>query len=165
MKTQLLLMSLLLCFGCHCKKKAADAQFTPSYAPGPHAIVYKTVNDYSQNVAVTLSADKSEIVSYPHPSDVFTNAKLALPTSLADGYLLDNRGINPNVAFLKYTYQEYSLFTEAPPLKILYNSIIDKNPLTEIWDCGLRSSFSDIEKQLNELIKNNKFKSTFKSLK
>ena len=118
----------------------------------PHIIIYKTTKDYTQNVPVTLSEDKSQIVSYPHPTDLLIGGKLALPAKLHNGYLLDNRGIGKNVAFLKFTYAEYSKFKDAPTLEELYRSIIDKNPLTELWDCGKKAGFTDLQKQLNEWI-------------
>jgi hypothetical protein len=118
----------------------------------PHAVIYKTTNDYSQNVPILLSADKTQILSYPHPSDLFYNEKLALPSPLNKGYLLDNRGIDKNVAFLKYTYEEYSKFENVPALDELFRNIIDKDPLTELWDCGENANYSDLQKTLNDWI-------------
>jgi hypothetical protein len=156
----------LLCVGCQSKRVAAEIQsFQPSFASGIHVLVYKTTKDYRNNVPVILSADKSEIVSYPHPNDLFLNGKLAVPDILKNDYLLDNRGINSNVAFLKYTYQEYSKLQVVPPLNLLYQNIIDKDPLTELWDCGLKTAFSDMEQQLNTLIQQGSYKSKFKKIK
>lgn len=120
-----------------------------------HIVIYKTTKDYRHNVPVTLSEDKSQVVSYPHPTDLFVGEDLALPTQLDNGYLLDNRGIGKNVAFLTYTYEEYSNLQTLPSLRELYENIIDKDPLTELWDCGTKANFPDIEKQLNEWINNN----------
>lgn len=63
-------------------------------------IVYKTKSDYFNLVPVVLSDDKSKIISYPSPTDI--NSSL-LPTKLKNGYLIDNKGIQPNVAFLSFT--------------------------------------------------------------
>lgn len=129
---------------------------TPQFVSAlPHIVIYKTTKDYSHNVPVMLSEDKSQIVSYPDPSDLFFGENLALPTQLHNSYLLDNRGINKNVAFLKYTYKEYSKLPTIPTLKELYENIIDKDPLTELWDCGTKVNFQDLEKQLNEWIDKN----------
>ena len=122
----------------------------------PHIVIYKTSKDYRHNVPVLLSDDKMQIVSYPHPSDLFFNENLALPSPLNNGYFLDNRGINQNVAFLKYTYEEYTSLANAPSLTELYESIIDKNPLLELWYCGEKTDDNDLQKTLNELIENNK---------
>ena len=131
----------------------------------PHVVIYKTTKDYTQNVPVTLSEDKSQIISYPHPTDLFIGEKLALPAQLHNGYLLDNRGIGKNVAFLKFTYAEYSKFREVPTLEELYKNIIDKNPLTELWDCGKKANFTDLEEQLNEWIDKNLLTEKCKQIK
>ena len=76
--------------------------------PSPPCIVYKTKSDYSKNIPVILSDDQTRIVSYPDVKDVYFKGNLAYPTVLNDGFLLDNRGIGPNVAFLSVTYEQYS---------------------------------------------------------
>ena len=125
--------------------------------PSPQAIVYKTKGDYTKYVPVTLSEDKSKIVSYPAPQDVFTNGKLALPTQLAHGFLLDNRGIGPNSAFIKITYEEYAKLAQPPSPDELYKLIIDKEPFTEMYDLGPRSNFKD-DKMICTIIKKHKLK-------
>jgi hypothetical protein len=131
---------------------------------GKPCTIYKTKKNYSYNVPVTLSADKTKIVSYPSPADVFYNGQLAYPTKLVKGYLLDNRGVSLNTAFTKYTYKEYSKLKEAPDLKTLYNSIIDKNPITEMYDCGNGYRFKNEVLELNEIIKKDSL-SSFKKIK
>ena len=103
---------------------------------GPRCIVYKTKADYSQLVPVILSFDKSKVVSYPDVKDIYYNGKLAYPTQLIDGYLLDNRGIGSEVAFLKLNYEEYSRLIVTPHAEDLLKMIIDKDPLTEMYECG-----------------------------
>ncbi len=144
----------------------SDKQETPAKVnyTGPPAIIYKTTNDYKKNVPVVLSDDKMKVVSYPAPSDVFRNGVLAYPSELISGYLLDNRGISLNTAFTKYTYEEYSKLKEAPDLTALYNSVIDKNPFTEMYNCGNRYRFKNEVSELNEIIKNNSL-SSLKKLK
>ena len=119
----------------------------------PHAFIYKTRKDYSKNVPVILSNDKTRISSYPDISDVYYNGKLAYPTALEDGYWLDNKGIGANVAFLNYTYEEYSKLPKTPSAKDLYKRIIDKNPLVKMVDCGVRYNYKDETAALNSLIK------------
>ena len=102
----------------------------------PPAIVYKTTKDYSKYVPVTLSKDRTQIVAYPAPQDVYFEGKLAYPTPLKNGYWLDNRGINDYTAFLDITYEEYSKMKKAPSLKKMYKSIKDKNPIQEIYHLG-----------------------------
>jgi hypothetical protein len=126
----------------------------PSELPTATApvLVYKTRNDYTRNVPVIMNESKTEIISYPDPSDLFFRGKLAFPTVLVDDYLLDNRGITINVAFLNYTYEEYSKLKKTPSMNELMNSIIDKNPLIELWNCGSRSRFKNEVVELNLLI-------------
>jgi hypothetical protein len=152
MKLSILIISCLL-FSCKSNNKAA---FKPDFSLGPSAIVYQTKADFSKNVPVILSADKSEIVSYPHPTDIKSGDLFQYPIELKGGYLLDNRGINENVAFLKLTYEEYSKMPEAPSLEILYSLIIEKDPIIKICDCGNKKAFNNLTEQLNTLILKNK---------
>ncbi|MEA1877394.1 MAG: hypothetical protein U9N86_11065 [Bacteroidota bacterium] len=124
----------------------------PDYMPGPKAIVYKTKADYYDKVPIFLSEDKKTITGFPHPKDLMQVGQLALPTKLIKGYLLDNRGVNANTAFLKYSYQEYADLQTHPNLEKLYQSIIDKDPILEIYDCGLRSDYETVG-EINQLIK------------
>ena len=125
----------------------------------PHLIVYKTKVDYNNFVPIILSEDKTESISYPDPIDVKLGDKLQLPTLLHEGYLLDNRGIGKNVAFVKIKYEDYSKLLTVPTLKELYNLIIDKNPLIELYDCGIRTGSIDDINKLNNLIDSKKLRS------
>ncbi len=162
---------LLSLIGCKSTNKVAQTnhedstQFTPKYEPGPHLLIYKTRNNYENLVPVILSDDKTEIISYPHPTDLKIENKYPLPTNLDNGYLLDNRGISKNVAFLKLTYQEYSELKSNPTLTELYSYIIDKDPITELCDCGNKTTFTDIVKLLNSIINNQKLRTTCKPIK
>lgn len=131
---------------------------------GPQAIVYKTKEDYYNNVPVILSAEKSEIVSYPGIKDIYFKGELAYPTKLNDGYLLDNRGIDINVGFLKYTYEQYSTLEKTPTSEELLSNILDTDPITEMYNCGSKFDFKDILSELNDAIDNNKLAS-FQKLK
>ncbi|MDD4921296.1 MAG: hypothetical protein PHS30_02330 [Bacteroidales bacterium] len=116
-------------------------------------IIYKTKKDYSQYVPVIMNAEKTRIMSYPHPTDLFFRGKPAYPTPLDKGYFLDNRGIGIHVAFLNYTYEIYSQLKDAPSMEQLMKNLLDKSPLLELWNCGSRAGFKDEVKELNALIK------------
>ncbi len=131
---------------------------TMTKVAGPRLIVYKTKNDYNNKVPVMLSDDKSKISSYPDIKDVFYKGNLALPTILKNGYLIDNRGINKNVAFTKYTYKEYSELNNTPNSNELYNSIIDNNPLIELFDCSFYLNSPNYVDEINNAILENKLK-------
>ncbi len=128
-------------------------------------VVYKTKKDYRNLVPVTLSDDKSKIVSYPDPKDFTSGSHNWLPGLLHKGYLLDNRGINKNVAYIKLTYNQYANLKRTPTIPELYAMIIDKDPLTEYWDCGQRKDYKDRVKKLNKLIDTKKIKTVCKSVK
>ena len=123
-----------------------------SFTSGPKAVVYKTTEDFSDYVPVIMNEDRTEIVSYPSPSDVYYNGVLSKPTLLKDGYWLDNRGISENVVFMKYTYEEYSSFSEAPSFSEMKSNIKERFPIVEMIDCGLRTQYKNEVLELNSLI-------------
>ena len=170
MKTKVLIILVSIFVSCKSSEEVKtittnEISFSGSSVPSPPVLVYKTKKDYNNRVPVLLNDEKTQIVSYPDPKDVKVGGNFLLPTSLQNGYLLDNKGIGKNVAFLKYTYEEYAKFQTLPTLQELYNNILDKNPLLELCDCGNRNKFSDIEKQLNELITSKKFKKNCEEIK
>ena len=95
----------------------------------PIVYVYKTKADYSHQVPVIMDEARTRILSYPAPGDLKMGNGLRLPTVLNKGYLLDNKGIGPNVAFLTYTYEEYSQLPTAPSIDNLMSHILYKYPL------------------------------------
>lgn len=137
-------------YACKTKNVTQGVTYT-----GEQTIVYKTVNDYKEYVPVTMNADKTEIVAYPSPKDVYRNGQLALPTALANGYWLDNRGVNANTVFLNITYQEYAQLSEAPSLQKMQDIIKDKNPFESIYNLGNRNRFKDEVFEINYIIKKN----------
>ena len=143
----------LLLFACKHGSKIQSGVFTPDFSAGPHVIVYKTKADFKNNVPVILSGDKTKIVSYPDPSDIKINDGYPVPTELENGYLLDNRGINSNSAFLQITYQEYAKLDKAQDIATLYNMIIERSPFTEMIDCGNKNAFKNVKDELNAMIK------------
>ena len=148
---------ILMLLSCHSSKTAAltSAEMKDKdilFTPGPAALVYKTRKDYAKHVPILMNESKTKIISYPAPADIYYNGKLAYPTPLQNGYLLDNRGINKNIAFLNYTYEEYSKLKAMPSVAELEARIIDKHPLTELWNCGSRLQYKNEVKELNELI-------------
>ncbi len=133
-------------------------------ASGPAVIVYKTKNDYFDKVPISLSEDKNMIISFPAVSDLYYKGELALPTRLNDGYLLDNRGITKDVAFINITYEAYSRLDMTPPDDLIMQMVLDKDPLIEMYSCGSRNEFQDIVSELNTIIEKKKLKK-FKKIK
>jgi len=131
---------------------------------GPRVVVYKTSENYYLHVPVILSKDKKTVVSYPAPTDLFYNGDLAFPVKLENGYLLDRCGIGEGCAFLQWTFYEYSRLDKTPNQEELLKMILDADPLTELYDCGKRSNFRDIESELNQIIREGKL-NQFKRIK
>lgn len=138
--------------------------FAQVNVPGPATIVYKTKKDYRRLVPVMLSDDKTRIVFYPAPQDVKAD-DLLMPTKLKKGYLLDNIGVGKNVAFLNMTYEKYAALKEAPSSEELYKMIVDKDPLFELYDCGLKTKYEDPKKEINNMIRKKKLKNNCKEIK
>ncbi len=167
----ILAIILLFTLSCNSNSKVSQAptvsetEFIPVFASGPPVLIYKTKANFDSLVPVILSDDKSEIVSYPHPDDLKSGNIFLFPSLLSGGYLLDNRGIGINVAFLKFTYEEYSKLENIPSLKELYSSIIEKDPLIELCNCGIKSAFTDVNSQVNSLIESKKLRTSCKVLK
>ena len=141
------------------KKKKSSIEVTSA-----QAIIYTTRNDYSKLVPIILTPDKKGIASYPDIKDVYYKGSLAYPTSLHKGYLLDNRGISVNVAFIKLTYEQYAALQLTPAADELMKKVVDKNPVDKMFACGQRSNFANVIDDLNALIDNDNF-SGFKRLK
>jgi hypothetical protein len=158
----IIIVLLVVLVACNSQKKGS---FKPDFINAPPTIIYKTKANYNNLLPIILSDDKSEVISYPHPSDITVGNALALPTALKNGYLLDNRGIGRNVAFIKLTYKEYSKLENAPSLKELFESIVEKDPIVEMWNCGNAKAFSNKEKQINEIISTKKLETIFKRIK
>lgn len=146
-------------------KNVWEAKIEPlSVAAGPAVIIYKTKDNYYDKVPVTLNDDKSRIVAYPDIQDVVLSQGNPYPTRLINGFLLDNRGINGNSAFLNYTYKEYSQLSKTPSAEVLFAKILDADPFLEMYKCGNQHEYQSLRDELNEKIKNNKLE-TFEKIK
>lgn len=149
--------------GCCTAKKSQNTQKDQAVTRlGPKIIIYQTKKDYSKLVPVMLSDDKKTIVSYPDIRDVYYNGSLAYPTPLHQGFLLDNRGINGNVAFLNLSYEEYSKLAKTPTSEELMKMIIDKDPISKMYVGGVKTSDAELESDLNSKIDSNDFSSFIK---
>ena len=161
MLNRILLILLILSMACNTSKKAGRE--IPSFAMAP-LIIYKTSKDYREKVPVSLDESRQKILNYPGRNDIYTDGRLAYPTPLKKGYLLDNRGINGNVAFLDYTYEEYSKLEKTPSATELMGHILDNDPLVEMYHCGSRYDYKNINDEINSKIAKGDFGS-FKKLK
>lgn len=152
----IIIVSLVIACGSNKKvdkgNKEGEAMVI-DFTAGPPTYIYSTKGDYNNLVPVILSDDKSSITSFPDPSDLYYKGKLAVPVELTEGYLLDNRGISKNVAFINITYEDYSNLKTVPSVDSLFNLIVDNNPLVELYNCGNRHQYKDEKEQLVSIIK------------
>jgi hypothetical protein len=140
-------------FSCSSTKNGTMNQNQSSVGiPSPPAIVYKTKADYFDKVPVTLSDDKTKVIAFPAQSDIRINNNFTYPTKLNDGYLLDNRGISSNTAFLKFSYDDYFTMDNVPTAESLMNYILDDRPFTEFYEIGKLGDYKNPIKELNALI-------------
>jgi len=122
------------------------------FIPDSPVIIYTTRGDYSQFVPVRMNSERTEIIYYPQPSDLHHNGQPALPVRLNQGFWLDNFGIGPDVAFLKFDYRQYMLLQTPPPVEIMMRYILDARPLLAMYQCGYRFEYKDLIHDLNVLI-------------
>ncbi len=159
-----LMLLCLLLSSCSTSSKgdasSNDLEQSTKKAPGllierEPTTIYKADESYYDKVSILLSDDKSRIVSYPHPTDVFYKGKLALPTKLKKGYYLDNRGVNGNTAFLNISFAKYAQLKSVPSLAKFNEMIIDKDPIIELYRCGDRTLLKNEVEELNHMIEKN----------
>ncbi len=117
----------------------------------PRALIYRTNGDYADNVPITVNAAGDQVVSFPAPSDL----RGATPVPLADGWLLDRRGVSLNTRFTTFTYKEYSEMTSAPSIERLLHSVIPGARVTEVkrLDMTTQQALADTA-AINVLIRN-----------
>lgn len=85
----------------------------------PRAVIYRTNGPYTNNVPISVGPS-GQLVSYPAPSDL----RHTSPIALADGWLLDRRGVGENTRFTTYTYAQYEALPSAPPIDSLLAAVI-----------------------------------------
>lgn len=134
----------------------------------PAVLVYKTKADYRNLVPVQISPDGKSLISYPDPADVRGGNVDCAPTQLHKGYLLDRRGIGWRTAYLRLTYDEYAKLSAPPSEAEMLAMIVDKNPLTVLYNCGSRERVKNQVHKINDWIdegKIGKYCSRIKQLK
>jgi hypothetical protein len=154
-----IIISLILFTDCcnkHQQAITSSANQNKSSA-GPPVIIYKTKADYTKFVPIILSEDKKTVVSFPGVKDLTYKGEFAYPTLLNGDYLLDNRGISRNVAFLNLTYEQYSKLETTPTPDKLMQMLLDRDPLTEMYYCGSRFDYQNLIPALNALLEKNDF--------
>jgi hypothetical protein len=99
----------------------------PCDASGP-IVVYKTKQDYSNNITIQLSKDKKKVTCTPGPQD----AGYQRPAQLADGYLLKRMCGD---AVTSITYDDYIESTISYTSEEWLSFVIDTDPYLEKYEC------------------------------
>jgi hypothetical protein len=97
------------------------------------------------------------ITSFPDPADIRSQGKGVRPTGLNGGFLLDNRGIGPDVAYLSLTWEEYAAMNQAPNPETLSGLIAEKDPVVSMFRCHLPDRSEASIAKLNEMIRAGRF--------
>lgn len=158
------MITLLLGLLAGCGGRKATGRTDTAAHPRP-LMVYRTAQDVHDKVPVGLSDDRRHIVSYPQPKDLMVDGKLLLPTKLAKGWWLDNKGIGLNTGFLRMGYAQYAALQEAPPLAEMEAMLLDVDPLVSLCDCGTNGNMTDPVKEINGLLKKDALRERCKALK
>jgi len=121
------------------------------YRPGPCGasgpiIVYKTRQDYSNNITIQLSKDRKKVTCTPGPQDAANQR----PIQLADGYLL-KRMCGDVVTSI--TYDDFIKSTKSYTTAEWLSFVIDTDPYLEKYEC-CKCTGQDTA-VINNLIRNN----------
>ncbi|HLO60669.1 MAG TPA: hypothetical protein VK179_18105 [Bacteroidales bacterium] len=153
MKTLVLMIFLVLLVSMTCQDDE-----------GTSLTIFKTRADYSKNVPVLLSIDKSSIIGRPGElSGIW-------PIILKDSFYL-NGTLGLNTGYLSLTFDEYNQNSNWNN-DSLYKFIIDVNPYTEFYykdnDRGFYSQYGAYGVDtglINDLISKGNLENYFKRLK
>ena len=128
--------------------------------------IYKMRKDYSKNVPVELSPDKTKITSVP--GDINTR----WPILLIDSFYLGG-SMGPNTGYVSLTIEDYNKLKIKPSNDSLYKLLIDKDPFIEFYqrndDDGMfhneNGAWGIDTAFINDLIKNGQLEEYFIRLK
>ena len=153
----ILLLTIVLISSCKTRREEPLAAHVnhadiTHFRPDSVLLIYKTRADYSQFVPVRMNAQRTEIIEVPHPSDFIHRGRLAFPVALNQGYWIDNQGITPDVAYLRFTIENYSKLDEPLSVEIMSRYILDAYPFLEMYQCGYRNEYKDIFREVNVLV-------------
>ncbi len=121
--------------GCSSSKQGLEATDPAPVAVGvaaqeaamvPRAVIYRTSAPADSLVPVTVSGD-GVLVSFPAPSDLGE-----APVRLADGWMLDTRGVGVDTRFTRFTYADYRALPAAPSPERILEAIDPAVSVTQI---------------------------------
>lgn len=165
MKPAFLLLVSISVLSIACSKHKSPTVYCPTGSGSPithtattacytaPVVIYKTKNDYSNNISVLLSNDQTQVLAYPG----ITDAAIQHPVPLANGYYLQEMVGN---AFTSYTFADYAAHGQNYNDADFLSHIADCAPFTEYWvGCSSRDTAT-----LNNIIRNGQLSTTFQKL-
>ncbi len=154
----ILLLAGILNIFCSCEKVKVDDSIIQVYK-------FKEGKDYSNNVPVELSLDKSKITSN---SSCLSSI---WPMKLDSGYFL-NGSMGVNSGYLSLTREEYNAYDIMPGVHSLYKLLIEADPYLEYYEFSDDGTFSSENGafgidtlKINDLIRTQKLENYFERLK
>lgn len=154
-----LILGLVLFVSCTQTVDISQVDFN-----GPPTVIYKVSDEYVNLVPVVLNEDKTRVIAYPAPKDMYnTKGELRFPNALGKGYYLDQIGVGLHTAYISLTIEEYANMEKPPTLDSLYQLVIEKDPFKRMYNLGNRKQYPD-EEVVKELVSSGKYKS-YKRLK
>jgi len=146
-------------------KSTSDIDYSKVDYKGAPTVIYQMKADYSNLVPVGLNTEKTKIISYPAPKDLFNmKGELRFPLPLEKGFYLDEIGVGVNSAFISITIEEYAHMLQTLPSDSLFKLIVDKDPFKKMYNLGNRKQYIDNNDLVKEIVKSGKFKK-YRSLK
>lgn len=145
-------------------KSTADVDLSKVDFAEPPTIIYQMKQDYTKLVPVQLNEEKTAVIAYPAPKDLFNQeGKLRFPLPLDHDFYLDEIGVGLNTAFISLSIEDYSHMLMPPAIDSLFKLIVDKDPFTKMYNLGNRKQYLDKE-LVKELVSSGKYKG-YKKLK
>ena len=158
----ILILIILGFIGC---KSTSEIDYSKIDYQGAPTIIYQMKADYSVLVPITLNAEKTEIVAYPGPKDLFNQeGELRFPLPLENGFYLDEIGIGINSAFISLTIDQYAHMMQLPSTDSLFKLILDKDPFKKMYDLGNRKHYIGKNDSVQEIVRSGIYKN-YKRLK
>lgn len=161
MRKTILFLILIVFWGASCEttKDMSHIDFD-----GTPTVIYQMKKDYSKLVPVILSDDKTKVISYPSPKDMFhPNGELRVQQELSDGFYLDQIGLTINSAFISYAIEDYSRMIMPPSTDSLFKLVIDADPFKKMYNLGNRKQYLE-EGKVESIVSSGDYK-YFKKLK
>lgn len=154
-----IILSLLFLISCTPTVDLSQVDFE-----GPPTVIYKVSEEYVNLVPIVLNEDKTKVIAYPAPSDMFNiKGELRFPTPLEKGFYLDQIGVGLNTAYISLSIEEYSNLESPPRLDELYQLIVSKDPFKRMYNLGNRKQYIN-EEVVKEMLSSGKYKA-YKRLK